>query len=276
MTDSIIIMAAGASSRMKKPINNSKLSNAQIEAANSKSKVLIEFGREKKPFISYLISNIIQAGFKKIYIVTSEKADFFRNNFKIESKEVIINFSIQYISKARVKPLGTADAVLQTLDQFPLLKSISFCVCNGDNLYSAQSLFKIRKSKAINAFIAYDRDGLNFSKDRISSFAIAKMDNNNFLIDIIEKPELEIINKYLDKTGKIRVSMNLFKFNGNQRFKFFKNCPINDSRNEKEIPDVLKNMISEDSKSVLGIPISDSVLDLTSKTDILELEKYLK
>jgi CTP:molybdopterin cytidylyltransferase MocA len=61
MTDSIIIMAAGASSRMKKPINNSKLSNAQIEAANSKSKVLIEFGREKKPFISYLISNIIQA-----------------------------------------------------------------------------------------------------------------------------------------------------------------------------------------------------------------------
>jgi len=276
MTDSIIIMAAGASSRMKKPINNSKLSNAQIEAANSKSKVLIEFGREKKPFISYLISNIIQAGFKKIYIVTSEKADFFRNNFKIESKEVIINFSIQYISKARVKPLGTADAVLQTLDQFPLLKSISFCVCNGDNLYSAQSLFKIRKSKAINAFIAYDRDGLNFSKDRISSFAIAKMDNNNFLIDIIEKPELEIINKSLDKAGKIRVSMNLFKFNGNQSFKFFKNCPINDSRNEKEIPDVLKNMISEDSKSVLGIPISDSVLDLTSKTDILELEKYLK
>lgn len=276
MTDSIIIMAAGASSRMKKPINNSKLSNAQIEAANSKSKVLIEFGREKKPFISYLISNIIQAGFKKIYIVTSEKADFFRNNFKIESKEVIINFSIQYISKARVKPLGTADAVLQTLDQFPLLKSISFCVCNGDNLYSAQSLFKIRKSKAINAFIAYDRDGLNFSKDRISSFAIAKMDNNNFLIDIIEKPELEIINKSLDKAGKIRVNMNLFKFNGNQSFKFFKNCPINDSRNEKEIPDVLKNMISEDSKSVLGIPISDSVLDLTSKTDILELEKYLK
>ncbi|MBT5012619.1 MAG: nucleotidyltransferase [Flavobacteriaceae bacterium] len=276
MTDSIIIMAAGASSRMKKPINNSKLSNAQIEAANSKSKVLIEFGREKKPFISYLISNIIQSGFKKIYIVTSEKADFFRNNFKIESKEVIINFSIQYISKARVKPLGTADAVLQTLDQFPLLKSISFCVCNGDNLYSAQSLFKIRKSKAINAFIAYDRDGLNFSKDRISSFAIAKMDNNNFLIDIIEKPELEIINKSLDKTGKIRVSMNLFKFNGNQSFNFFKNCPINDSRNEKEIPDVLKNMISEDSKSVLGIPISDSVLDLTSKTDILELEKYLK
>ena len=266
MTDSIIIMAAGASSRMKKPINNSKLSNAQIEAANSKSKVLIEFGREKKPFISYLISNIIQAGFKKIYIVTSEKADFFRNNFKIESKEVIINFSIQYISKASVKPLGTADAVLQTLDQFPLLKSISFCVCNGDNLYSAQSLFKIRKSKAINAFIAYDRDGLNFSKDRISSFAIVKMDNNNFLIDIIEKPELEIIYKSLDKAGKIRVNMNLFKFNGNQSFKFFKNCPINDSRNEKEIPDVLKNMISEDSKSVLGIPISDSVLDLTSKT----------
>lgn len=276
MTNSIIIMAAGASSRMKKPVNNVKLSIDQVDAANSKSKVLIEFGSEKKPFISYLISNAIQSGFKNIYIVTSEKADFFRNNINLKSNEASIRFSIQYLLNNRIRPLGTADAVLQTLNQFPVLKSTSFCVCNGDNLYSIKSLSKIRFSEAENAFMAYDRDGLNFSEKRISSFAVIKMNENNFLEDIIEKPKAELINKYLDNSGKVRVSMNLFKFSGAYSFKFFKNCPLNDLRDEKEIPDVLKNMILKKSNSVLGILISDNVLDLTSKKDILEVQKYLK
>ena len=276
MTNSIIIMAAGASSRMTKPVKNIKLSIDQIDAANSKSKVLIEFGSEKKPFISYLISNAVQSGFKNIYIVTSEKADLFRNNINFKSNEANIKFSTQYLPNNRIRPLGTADAVLQTLNQFPVLKSTSFCVCNGDNLYSIKSLSKIRLSEAENAFIAYNRDGLNFSEKRISSFAVIKMNENNFLEDIIEKPEIELINEYLDNSGKVRVSMNLFKFSGAYSFKFFENCPLNDLRDEKEIPDVLKNMILKKPNSVLGIPISDTVLDLTSKNDILEVQKYLK
>ena len=269
-------MAAGASSRMTKPVKNIKLSIDQIDAANSKSKVLIEFGSEKKPFISYLISNAVQSGFKYIYIVISEKADIFRNNINFKSNEANIKFSIQYLPNNRIRPLGTADAVLQTLNQFPVLKSTSFCVCNGDNLYSIKSLSKIRLSEAENAFIAYNRDGLNFSEKRISSFAVIKMNENNFLEDIIEKPEIEFINEYLDNSGKVRVSMNLFKFSGAYSFKFFENCPLNDLRDEKEIPDVLKNMILKKPNSVLGIPISDTVLDLTSKNDILEVQKYLK
>ena len=75
-------MAAGASSRMKKPSSINNLSKNQIKSADSKSKVLIEFGSEQKPFISYSISNIINSGFKNIYIITSEKASTFRNNYK--------------------------------------------------------------------------------------------------------------------------------------------------------------------------------------------------
>ena len=44
-------MAAGASSRMKKPSSINNLSKNQIKSADSKSKVLIEFGSEQKPFI---------------------------------------------------------------------------------------------------------------------------------------------------------------------------------------------------------------------------------
>lgn len=279
MTDSIIIMAAGASSRMKAPVDSTILTESQIKSANSKSKVLIEFGKESKPFISYSISNMIKSGFKNIYIVTSENAQYFRNNFydllKIDLTKCDINFSIQYLSANRDKPFGTADAIFQTMEQYPNLKSKSFCVCNGDNLYSIESLKKIRSTKSNNAFIAYDRDGLNFPKERISSFSIVKLDNENKLIDIIEKPNNEVINKSLDILGKIRVNMNLFKFHGKDSFSFFKNCPINKTRNEKEITDVLK-LISKSNKNIIGIPLSENVLDLTSKIDIIEVYKYLE
>ncbi|MBT4959769.1 MAG: nucleotidyltransferase [Flavobacteriaceae bacterium] len=280
MTNSIIIMAAGASSRMKTSVDSTILTESQIESANSKSKVLIEFGTESKPFISYSISNMIKSGFNNIYIVTSENAHYFRDNFKdlliIDLKKCNVKFSIQYLQTNRSKPLGTADAIFQTMEQYPNLKSQSFCVCNGDNLYSIESLKKIKSTKSKNAFIAYDRDGLKFPKERISSFSIAKLDKENSLIDIIEKPNKLIINKSLDSLGKIRVSMNLFKFHGEDSFTFFKNCPINKKRNEKEIPDVLKQMILKKNKNILGIPVFENVLDLTSKKDIMEIYKYLK
>ena len=52
MTDSIVIMAAGASSRMKRQTLNNYLSSEKVKEANSKSKALIEFGEDKTPFIS--------------------------------------------------------------------------------------------------------------------------------------------------------------------------------------------------------------------------------
>ena len=150
MTDSIVIMAAGASSRMKRQTLNNILSSEKIKEANSKSKALIEFGEDKTPFISYLLKNIICSGFKNIYIVTSTNDSYFRENFeqilKIELNKVNIFFAIQHIPINRKKPLGTADAVLQTMNQFPVLKSNFFCVCNCDNLYSKQALITIRKT----------------------------------------------------------------------------------------------------------------------------------
>ena len=279
MTDSIIIMAAGTSSRMKKSFNNNILSKNKIKSIDSKSKVLIEFGNEPKPFISYSISNIIESGFINIYIITSEKSSLFRNNFKeilkIDLSNCNIFFSIQYLPSNREKPLGTADAIFQTMEQFPLLKSKSFCVCNGDNLYSIDSLKEIKNTQAKNAFIAFDREGLKFNKKKILSFSIAKMNEKNYLIDIVEKPSKILKNKFFDVHGKIRVSMNLFKFEGEICYTFFKYCPLNKIRNEKEITDVLKNLILDNKKSILGISIYDNVLDLTSKKDIIEVQKYL-
>jgi hypothetical protein len=43
---------------------------------------------------------------------------------------------------------------------------------------------------------------------------------------------------------------------------------------EKEITDVLKNLIKYGEINILGIPMKENVLDLTSKNDIVEVNKY--
>ena len=58
-----------------------------------------------------------------------------------------IQFVKQYIPKEREKPLGTSDAVVQALDQFPDLKKNIFTVCNGDNLYSVNTLNLLKEKR---------------------------------------------------------------------------------------------------------------------------------
>ena len=275
MTKTIVILAAGMSSRMKKSID-SDIDDSKADEANRKSKSLITFG--DKPFIYFLLKNIVDAGFESVIMVVGK--DF--NDFKKQldnlnlNKNLKIEYAIQQIPVDRVKPFGTADAVFQTMDQIDVLKNSSFCVCNSDNLYSTSSLRLIRENDFENAVLAYDRDSLNFPKERVSSFSILMTDDNFNLVNFIEKPTQEQVDQNLDSNGKIRVSMNIFKFNGIQAFDFIKNCPINPIRNEKELPSAIVNMINENDLYMKGIPIAEHVPDLTSKADINIIQKLIE
>ena len=274
MTKTIVVLAAGMSSRMKKSVD-SNIDDSKANEANNKSKSLITFGN--KPFIYFLLKNILDAGFETVIMVVGKDFQDFKNQIdelKLPSK-IEVKYAIQKIPNDRVKPFGTADAVSQTMQQLPELQKTSFCVCNSDNLYSASSLKLIRENSFENAVLAYDRDSLDFPKERVSSFSILMMDTEFNLVNFIEKPTPEQVSENLDENGKIRVSMNIFKFNGNQSFDFIKNCPINPLRNEKELPSALVNMISEDGLYMKGIPIAEHVPDLTSKADINTIQKLI-
>ena len=274
MTKTIVVLAAGMSSRMKKSVD-SNIDDSKANEANNKSKSLITFGN--KPFIYFLLKNILDAGFETVIMVVGKDFQDFKNQIdelKLPSK-IEVKYAIQKIPIDRVKPFGTADAVSQTMQQLPELQKTSFCVCNSDNLYSASSLKLIRENSFENAVLAYDRDSLDFPKERVSSFSILMMDAEFNLVNFIEKPTPEQVSENLDENGKIRVSMNIFKFNGNQSFDFIKNCPINPIRNEKELPSALVNMISEDGLYIRGIPIAEHVPDLTSKADINTIQKLI-
>ena len=274
MTKSIVVLAAGMSSRMKKSAD-SEIDTKKADEANKKSKSLIIFGN--KPFIYFLLKNISNAGFETVIMVVGNDHDDFKSQIDLLdiTSKLEIKYATQKIPRDRVKPFGTADAVFQTMEQIPELQNESFCVCNSDNLYSSSSFKLIRENSFENAVLAYDRDSLEFPKERVSSFSILMMDNDFNLVNFIEKPTPEQVSENLDENGKIRVSMNIFKFNGNHAFDFIKNCPINPIRIEKELPSAIVNMISDNSFYMKGIPIAEHVPDLTSKADINIIQKLI-
>lgn len=276
INDSLIILAAGLSSRMKKSVSSKNLSKRSIEQANSRDKGLIGIDKNGRPLIHYLLINAKIAGFKVIYLVIGQNSDSFKSYFDENKYDGLdIEFAVQYLEKNKLKPSGTADALFQAITQFPILKSSNFCVCNSDNLYSSKALRSIRSTSFSNAFISYDKSFLNFSSAKVSSFSILKLNKNGYLVNILEKPTTKDFDLFKDNGGKIRVSMNLFKFNGSVFYDYLKNCPFDVLRNEKELPTAVLNLAKDQPSSVYGIPFEEHVPDLTSKDDIIVLNKLL-
>ena len=281
MHDNLIILAGGASSRMKKQVTVANLSEEEIAQANERSKGLIGVGPNGRPLLDFLLLNAKKAGYKNIYIIIGEQGDLFKEFYGCKNSNndfngLTISFATQYIPEGRIKPFGTADALFQATEQYPELNSQEYTVCNSDNLYSTEALYALRKTTSPNAFISYNRDALEFPLERISRFAIAKLSENNQLLDILEKPTADVLENYKDAEGKLRVSMNAFKFNGELLYPYLKNCPVHPERDEKELPTVLLNALKEHPDTTLGIPFSEHVPDLTAKEDIAEVKAYLK
>ena len=271
---SLLIMAGGASSRMKRSLSQSNLTQDEKNLAGKVHKSLIPLGKEKKPLLFYLISNAVAVGVTDIYLITSSENEPFQklvgtskiNNSFAGAK---VHFAIQYLKKGHIKPLGTADAVEQTLVQYPELIEQTFIICNGDNLYS-KSAFKnlLKPRKVTNALISYARSGLRFKDERIEKFAVMDVDSLGYLKKIIEKPDPKTVEKYRDTTGEIRVSMNIFSFSGKQLNTYLKNCPIHPERNEKELPEAIRLLNIKEPNQIMCFGMKEHILDLTSAEDI--------
>ena len=281
MPKNLVILAGGVSSRMKQSLGTGSLTEQELNNANTRSKALLGFGKKKRPILDFLMLNAEQAGYKNIFLIISEKGALFKEYYgkKLTNnafKGLSISYATQYIPKDRIKPFGTADALFQALKQFPVLQEEAFTVCNSDNLYSVEALRDLLECKDSNAFINYDRDGLLFPMEKIERFALTLVDSKAHLTAIVEKPSKDKVDIYKDAKGKFRVSMNIFKFNGNEIYPFLKNCPVDPIRNEKELPTATLTMIKESEFYIKGIPFKEHVPDLTSKEDIAIMKEYLE
>ncbi|MGB0828197.1 MAG: sugar phosphate nucleotidyltransferase [Flavobacteriaceae bacterium] len=279
--NSLLIMAAGASSRMKQSLESSSLGPSVKNKAQKLHKSLIPLGPKGEPLLYYLINNAYQAGYNSIYLITSEENQSFKeylNQWKQQGYFTAIKFYFapQSIPEGREKPLGTADAVQQALMQYPELRKTTFTVCNGDNLYSSHVFERLATPRnAPHALISYARSGLRFSDERISKFAVMHIDSSGFLKEIIEKPDPSEVEQYRDKSGELRVSMNIFSFNGGLLYPYLVKCPLHPKRDEKELPEALRLLNQAAPQQVVCLPVKEHLPDLTSAEDISIFSKEL-
>jgi NDP-sugar pyrophosphorylase family protein len=275
MSAKLMILAAGMSSRMKQS-SAENLKTSQINQANTRPKCMIEVGENKIPFLLYLLSNAGKAGCGEVCLILNEK-DQFTKAYLHQNPPIglSISFVYQEIPVGREKPLGTADAVLQGINGCPEWRESSFIVCNSDNLYSVRAFMLLLKSTSLNAMINYDFSALGVEENRIFAFSVIQKNDEESLIRIIEKPTADEVQSEIEDDGRIGVSMNLFKLNTMDVKTFLQNCPLHPTRNEKELPTAIQLMVSEGGVSLETIPLSEMVLDLTSKSDILQIESLL-
>ncbi|MFZ1281917.1 MAG: sugar phosphate nucleotidyltransferase [Ignavibacteriaceae bacterium] len=278
----LIILAGGISSRMKKPTDrNLEIDNKLVEDADLKTKSMIGVGKDYRPFLDYLLFNAREAGYGDIVLVigandNSIKEYYGFNNTDNNFYGLKISYAIQPIPEGRNKPLGTADALYWGLKSKPEWNNDYFTVCNSDNLYSVKALGLMLQSTYLAALIDYDRSALEFDQDRIERFAVTKKSKNNFLLDIIEKPSSEIVEIVKDKNGFVGVSMNIFSLKYNIVLPFLEKVPLHPVRKEKELPEAIKMMANEYENSVYCYSLAEHVPDLTSKSDIEQVKKYIE
>jgi len=272
--NNIIIMAAGASSRMKKTLNEVDLSTEVKELAKQEHKTLIPLKGTNKSLLFYLCANAKKAGYKNIYILTAPENSAFINwinTYKSNSNFSGVNFflPIQKVPKGRLKPVGTADGIQQALDQFPNLLNERFTVCNADNLYSVNVLERLLKhDNSPHSIMSYDRSFLKFPEERITKFALIKLDDQDYLEEIVEKPPIETHESFRNSNGQLLVSMNIFSFTGSKIYPYLKNCIMDLERNEKELPQAVRSLIKNENKTVFTYIAKEHLKDLTSAHDI--------
>jgi hypothetical protein len=70
--------------------------------------------------------------------------------------------------------------------------------------------------------------------------------------------------------------MNIFRFAYDTVLPFLEEVPLHPVRMEKELPVAVARMIEKSPRSVLTIPVSEYVPDLTGRGDIAVVQEYMR
>ncbi|WP_026462920.1 sugar phosphate nucleotidyltransferase [Adhaeribacter aquaticus] len=280
MTRRLLVLAGGTASRMKERRGNlTGLQDNLVSQADSLTKGMIGVGPSGRPLMDYLLYNAHKAGCTEVLLLLNPVDTYTQTYYESKMAENLVwglhlFFARQHISPSRTKPAGTADAVLQALEQHPTWQHGQFVVCNSDNLYSENAFQLLWHTSYPHALISYNSEGLGFTEERIRAFAAIKTDAEGFVQGILEKPtnaEMAAI----EQQGPVGVSMNIFLFEAAALLPHLQKTPFNPTRNEQELPTTVNLLVQDYPKSMLAIPLTERVPDLTSKNDLLKMQTYL-
>lgn len=278
MKPTLVILAAGMGSRYG--------GLKQVDA----------LGPNGETIIDYSVYDAIRAGFGRVVFVIrksieKEFLEVFTNRF---DSNVKVEYTFQELDMlpqgfkvpdGREKPWGTAHAVWVTRH----LINEPFAVINADDFYGfdtfrvmAQELSKPNLDRGSYFMVGYRLES-TLSEQGAVSRGICSTDQNNFLLDVVERTHIERINgevKYKDENGNlvkvdenVPVSMNFwgfipdfFSYTERIMTEFFSN-QLGNAKAEFYIPTVVNRAIKEGVARCKVLPTSAEWFGVTYPGD---------
>jgi NDP-sugar pyrophosphorylase family protein len=241
MIKKVVVSAAGQGTRM-------------LSLSEDKSKHLICV--KQKPFLAYLLDNILQAGYSEIILVVGYREDMIREflkTYEFNGLRPNIKTVNQFdILGPKEKEYGTACPIKCVKD---FVKNENFISLVGDNFYTVGELQEMNIDDEF-CYIA------GLKHDHPEKFGVLIEDGDDFLEKIVEKPK--------EFVGNL-VNTSLYKFTPEIFEKVFQ---IEKSpRGEYEITDAISLLAKE--KKVKIKKTSNFWMDFGRPEDIEKFCKFL-
>ena len=237
MIKKVVIAAAGRGTRM-------------LNLSENKPKHLIEVCGH--PFLFYLLSNLLEAGYEELILVVgykNEKIKEFLKTFEHKDRVTLVD----QFDVLGEEEYGTA-CVLKCLKG--VIGNDNFLTVYGDNLYSVEDLKNFSNINHNYSYVA------GFYHDHPERYGVLK-EKNGFLEKIIEKPKQDVGNL---------INVGLYSFTP-EIFKKVEEIQKSE-RGEYELTDAI-NLLAEEKKVKIR-RIQNKWLDFGNPSDIVLVSNFLK
>ena len=231
-----MIAAAGQGTRM-------------MQLTKNKSKHLIKVN--DKPFLSYVLDNLLKAGYDDFVLVVGYGSELMEQFLKEYGYKAMVVNQFEILGP-KEKMYGTACPLMCVKD---IVGKNQFVSIYGDNLYSVDDLRRMQKDDDFN-YVA------GLVHENPEKYGVLITDGDR-LKQIIEKPK--------EHVGNL-INMGLYKFTPDvfEKLSLIKKSP----RGEYELTDVISLLAKEGKVKV--IKIIDGWMDFGNPGDIIKVSNFLK
>ena len=262
-----VILAGGRGTRMQKADASARLSAAQAAAADEGSKGMMPV--HGRPFLDFVLSSLGDAGIEEVCVVTPPGGGPIRAHYeRTGTRRVSIAFAEQR------SPRGSGDALLSAEG---FAQGGDFVALNSDNLYPVSAIRALRALDG-SGLAVFEREALlatsNFTRERVDAFAVLQVSADGWLEAIVEKPKDQEAGGRRQEAGEpVLLSMNLWRFTP-AIFEACREVPLS-ARGERELPQAVGWAIARRGERFRGVPCTEGVLDLSTRADVVEVERRL-